>query len=352
MSLDALGQTRFAYSPLAEVACSLWAREQSPGPSLQPWLRAARASLHSMDLDLLRTAIPTGALAPDFFFMWSTDSRTTIEQQIERVVDLPDEAIQKNLDVVWAGRPMPPQALHLRNGGRPARLRLADAILAYWEVAIAPYWSRIRAVIDDDVSYRATRVLGGGLYELLADLHPEVSLRNRALYVDKPHLPDAFYTDGELTLLPSVFAWPRLIISHDTPGHFDLMYAARGVGRVWESGPDIEAADALGALLGRTRATILTRLAIPLSTTQLAGELSQSPATISQHLSVLRRNGLLTSWRSGRSVLYRRTPLASSIMAVSESETGSGAGELARPAQVPDRRREATSSPTVKTTVW
>jgi len=106
-----------------------------------------------------------------------------------------------------------------------------------------------------------------------------------------------------------------------------VIYAARGAGRVWECGPDAETADALGALLGRTRATILTRLAIPLSTTQLARELEQSPATISQHLSILRRNGLLTSWRSGRSVLYRRTPLASSFVAMSESE--SGTGELA-----------------------
>lgn len=330
LSLDALGQTRFAYSPLAEVACSLWVRGSGQmGPILQPWLREAREALQAMDLQVLRTAIPHGSFAPDFFFMWSTDPKTTIEQQLERLVELPDEVIQRDLDLVWKDRVTPDSVLALKNGGRAARQVLADAVMSYWDVAIAPYWSRIRAVIDDDVSYRATQILGGGLYELLSDLHPEVNLRDGVLHVDKPHLPDARYTDAELTLLPSVFAWPRLIIGHETPGHFDLMYAARGVGRVWESGPDVAATDALGALLGRTRATILTRLAIPLSTTQLARELRQSPATISQHLSVLRRSGLLTSWRSGRSVLYRRTPLASSIIVVSESETGSGTGELA-----------------------
>lgn len=52
-----------------------------------------------------------------------------------------------------------------------------------------------------------------------------------------------------------------------------------------------------------------------MTTTQLARELGQSPGTISQHLSVLRRNGLLDSWRSGRSVLYRRTAIASSVIA-------------------------------------
>jgi DNA-binding transcriptional ArsR family regulator len=35
---------------------------------------------------------------------------------------------------------------------------------------------------------------------------------------------------------------------------------------------------------------------------------------VSQHLSVLRRNGLVISWRAGRRVLYRRTDLAASIV--------------------------------------
>jgi DNA-binding transcriptional ArsR family regulator len=50
-------------------------------------------------------------------------------------------------------------------------------------------------------------------------------------------------------------------------------------------------------------------------TTQLARDLHQSPSTISEHLTVLRGNGLLVAWRADRGVLYRRTPLASSLMA-------------------------------------
>jgi DNA-binding transcriptional ArsR family regulator len=38
---------------------------------------------------------------------------------------------------------------------------------------------------------------------------------------------------------------------------------------------------------------------------------------VSAHLGVLRRAGLLTSWRAGRRVLYQRTPLATSIIAAS-----------------------------------
>jgi DNA-binding transcriptional ArsR family regulator len=63
---------------------------------------------------------------------------------------------------------------------------------------------------------------------------------------------------------------------------------------------------------------------VPMTTTQVARDLHQSPSTVSEHLTVLRGNGLLISWRAGRGVLYRRTPLASSLMAASEAQGKSG----------------------------
>jgi DNA-binding transcriptional ArsR family regulator len=80
----------------------------------------------------------------------------------------------------------------------------------------------------------------------------------------------------------------------------------------------------LDSLIGRTRAAILRRLDVPLTTTQVARDLHQSPSTVSEHLTVLRGNGLLISWRAGRGVLYRRTPLASSLLAASEAQAKSG----------------------------
>ena len=99
-----------------------------------------------------------------------------------------------------------------------------------------------------------------------------------------------------------------------------LTYGPRGIGTLWQTPParPVEE-DALGALLGRSRAAILTGVALPKSTTDLARELGQSPPAVSAHLSVLRRCGLVTSWRSGRRVLYQRTPLASSIVAAGDS---------------------------------
>ena len=50
-----------------------------------------------------------------------------------------------------------------------------------------------------------------------------------------------------------------------------------------------------------------------MSTTQIARNLGQSAGSVNQHLAVLRESGMVTSWRSGRSVLYRQTALGGSL---------------------------------------
>ena len=56
--------------------------------------------------------------------------------------------------------------------------------------------------------------------------------------------------------------------------------------------------------LGLGRASFLKSLAIPRTTTVLARQLGVSPGTTFEHLSRLRRAGLVESHRSGRSVFY------------------------------------------------
>jgi DNA-binding transcriptional ArsR family regulator len=304
LSIDALGRSRFAYSPLAELASSLRAL-WSPhiGFVLQPWRHAIQSRLKSADLALLRAICPPGRFAPDFMFVWSIDPKITIDAQLNDLAQLPADQLRANLAEVWTDEALPDHVADLLEGDPSgAGRRIADELWSYWSVAVAPYWPRISAVIEGDVSYRASQIL----------------------LIDKPDHKHGVYTNGELTLVPSVFVWPNLIVGHDRPGHFELHYAARGVGNVWNTEESEAAGDALGALLGRTRATILARLGIPLTTTQLARELGQSPATISGHLSVLRRSGLLSTRRSGRMVLYRRTALGSSVVSAAAVQEESG----------------------------
>jgi DNA-binding transcriptional ArsR family regulator len=60
-------------------------------------------------------------------------------------------------------------------------------------------------------------------------------------------------------------------------------------------------------LLGRHRAELLEALRSPATTTDLAHTLDVTPSAVSQHLAILRENGLVTGERIGRTVLYAIT---------------------------------------------
>ncbi len=112
-----------------------------------------------------------------------------------------------------------------------------------------------------------------------------------------------------------MFIWPRLALSLEPPWPPSLIYPARGVSALWERPSRAEPGTALDRLLGASRAAILLALEDPASTTHLAATLGQSLGGIGDHLAVLREAGLVTRARSGRSVLYRRTPVGDAVTA-------------------------------------
>jgi DNA-binding transcriptional ArsR family regulator len=65
--------------------------------------------------------------------------------------------------------------------------------------------------------------------------------------------------------------------------------------------------DALASLLGRRRAQVLRELDRPAATLDLARRIGVGPASVSDHLTTLRRAGLVTRRREGRRVIYTRT---------------------------------------------
>src|SRR3546814_1054178 len=91
------------------------------------------------------------------------------------------------------------------------------------------------------------------------------------------------------------------------------MYAARGVGTLWETDRGT-APDAVANLIGEVRASLLDLLASPASTTELAHRLRVTPTAVNQHLRAMRDAGLLTSSRHGRSVLYLRSELGDRLI--------------------------------------
>jgi DNA-binding transcriptional ArsR family regulator len=316
LSSDVLGQTRFSFSPLAEATLSLRLLGQ-PRPSHvhSPWLREARRRLDGVDIELLLSVVPPGPYIASCLLPLRQSGQPTLEDQLTALTNLSPDDLERDVREVWSGRAAPRRVASLLESGPRAGAVLAEALWDYWDAAIQPYWPRMCAVLEDDLSYRMAGLVDDGTYSVLRDLHPEISVDGNRMCIDKPHSCPVQQA-SEMILTPAVFAWPDLILEDGGDGRFGLAYPARGVARVWQAddGPAAQESEPLATLLGRTRAAILRCTSVPMSTTQIARELGQSPASVNEHLAVLRDAGLVTSRRSGRSVLYRQTPSAEYIV--------------------------------------
>ena len=174
----------------------------------------------------------------------------------------------------------------------------------------------MRAILERDVVYRAGQLTSRGWAAALGDLHPGLSWHEGRIELSRwSGDEDAELGGRGLLFVPSVFVWPGLALSLEPPWPPALVYPARGVAALWERPGRKEHGAALDRLLGPSRAAVLLALDEPASTTQLVAALGQSLGGVGDHLAVLREAGLITRARSGRSVLYRRTPVGDALAA-------------------------------------
>jgi DNA-binding transcriptional ArsR family regulator len=312
-----LERLRFAYSPLAEVAESLYVLHSGVIPDVhQGWFDKTRSRLRHVDTEVLGAIVPAPRPhVASFLLAGAREPGTSIDAQLATVAGSPTDRLRADLEVVWRGELPAVTKRVLQHGGGP---RIAEALWQYWTVAVAPYWSHIRAVLDADVAYRAGRLARGGIEALLSDLHPGLQLAEHAINVRSNAGSEHQLAGTGLVLVPCVFAWPYVMADLGAGNAPSITYGPRGVGELWPTAAlPAQDGDPLAALLGRSRATILLSVGLPRSTSDLARELGHSMPAISAHLGVLRRAGLVTSWRAGRRVLYQRTPLATSVVAAS-----------------------------------
>ena len=204
--------------------------------------------------------------------------------------------------------------------------RTARALETAWYELLAPDWPQLRAICERDVVHRAGLLSRSGWVAALDGLHPRVRWRGEAIEMLRSAENRTVPLGGQgLLLVPSVFLWPEVAAHAEQPWPATLIYPARGIAALWESPPSA-IQGALGGLVGRTRAGLLAALDQPASTTQLARSLRLATGAVGDHLAVLHDAGLLTKARSGRSVLYRRTPLGDALVAAS-SGPASQAGQ-------------------------
>jgi DNA-binding transcriptional ArsR family regulator len=277
-----------------------------------PWTAMARPRLAGLDLSVLKALMASDKYYPSFLMPTPLSAKATFAEEVERVRAAEPAVVHRYFATCWPDGEIPPLLRPLSE--RPGRElgRLADTLVAYWNAAIEPVWPRLCALHDADVAHRSAALTLGGISRLFVDLHPQVEYADDRLRIHLP-LHDAVHTiDGTgVLLIPSAFVWPKVQMCDIAPAH--LCYPARGLGQVWAKTPRVATAP-LAELLGRSRAALLALLDLPQSTTQLAASLGVAPATVSEHLAVLRRSRLVDSRRAGRSVLYERTSLGSLLL--------------------------------------
>ncbi|MGW1773966.1 DUF5937 family protein [Streptomyces sp. NPDC002104] len=286
-------------------------------PLHRPWADQVRPRLLAAGLDRgwLSELIPATGYVPDFLNPAPATPAPAPAAERDAILRSSADRVRQDLDHLARHQGGLGPRLRTLHADPPARLaKVVEEIERYWELALAPYWARIREVLDADVFHRARMVAEHGAGHLLNHLHTAVSWDDGGLRLARRKQPLRRESAGTgLLLIPTAFTGPGLRTRTTSPDPPQLAYRARGVGSLWEPRPVTRAA-ALAAVLGRSRTLLLTELETPASTTQLARRTGLSPAGVSQYLTALRTAGLVSAHRAGRSVFYARTAAAETLL--------------------------------------
>ena len=314
-SRDHLLAVRFAYSPVWEAEAAAWTFAGDHAVHHRPWRRLVEERAARLDLAPLVAVLPRHGSVPDFLTPPPRTAQPRLRDQLAEIRATPPAQVARELE-----RCRDSYEDELRRGrveallADPAAARdlLVGTLHEAWRVLVAPFWVRIRTLLDRDIEQRSRTLARHGLRRALDELHPRIRWTERGLAVADGSDDVVEIDERGLVVMPSAYLWPNVAAIVDEPWQPTVVYPARGIAELWRA--PAAPPDALARLLGRTRAVVLAGLERPLSTTALAGILELSPAGASRHLLALRDAGLVSATRHGHEVRYRRTALGTALL--------------------------------------
>jgi DNA-binding transcriptional ArsR family regulator len=305
---DDVLRTRFAIAPLMELIGAFYVlRRPERYVVHRRWLEWAAPRVRDLDLSLLDAAAPLGgSYWPVFVSPPPREPHPTIEAELGRVGETPPERVVAEITQRYPER-LPTAARPFADDPAGALGDLVEQMRALWDAALAPRWVTISAFLESEIASRARGLARVGSRAAFAGLHPSVRWDAGCLSVRPTAKPatDVDLAGRGLLLIPSAFTWPRVWPRTDPPWDPALVYPPTGIGDIWKPAEPDDGA--LESLIGSRRARILQELDRPAATLDLAARMRVSAGGISDHLSVLRRAGLVTRRREGRRVVYART---------------------------------------------
>ncbi|MFJ6013999.1 helix-turn-helix domain-containing protein [Streptomyces sp. NPDC092952] len=305
-----LSRVRLALSPAHDVVSLLrYAMAGRRHPLLGDPGPAARWALRRPDVALIAWCQPDErsglTYMPDLLTPLPSrgPSGHVFDEQLAAMDATPEEdAAHQVATVRFGGGPLPAALRSALDSGEFGQ-RVANGMRQFWTDAVADDWTGLRTALEADVAMRSREMAGHGIGHLLDTLHPKIGWSggridvHRGVYEEEIRL-----ADREVVLVPTIH--PDVGVQLEASGDFALFYPAAGLGAV----ADRPRTPAVGKLLGRSRAALLGDLDVARSTGELAERLRLAPATVSYHLGVLHRSGLVLRERDRRVVRYRRSP--------------------------------------------
>ncbi|SRR6266536_2480665 len=307
---------RFAWSPAWETQAAIRTLDERRARRHHaPWQRLVRDRIARLDLTPLLAVQPLRGYVPDFLVPPPVTAQPRLRDQLAEIRSTPPAQVAHELERTLETVENESHRRLLESFiADPATARdlLAECLHEAWLALVAPFWVRIRTLLDRDIEQRSRTLAAHGLRRVLDDLNPRVRWTKRGLSCADRSGVTVDVDERGLVLMPSAYSWPNVAAIVDEPWLPTIVYPARGIGDLWRA--PTAPPDGLARLLGRTRALVLASLDRPLSTTALAALAELSPAGVSRHLLALRDGGLVEAKRHGHEMRYSRTKLGSALL--------------------------------------
>ncbi|TCO64878.1 regulatory ArsR family protein [Actinocrispum wychmicini] len=308
--------------PLWELILAIQMLRRQPGDLLfHTWRDQAKDAMRSADfgarLRPLLALVPRIGYFPDF--LTPSDSLYGLAEGLDAIRFTPRPMLRNDIQCLARSRHLaylPPTAGPLAAGDPTTLVELTDTLQACYDLTVRPHHRGAHSALARDRQLRAEALADNGVDGLFASLHPWVSWSHGELRIPG-HCDQEMFLDGRgLLLIPAYFcvgapitlfdaALPPVLI-YPAQHHLDTLPGRENTPRA-----------ALTALVGGTRAAILNAIGAhldPVTTTDLSRHLTISAASASEHTTVLRNAGLITSHREGNRMLHRPTSLGRELL--------------------------------------
>ncbi|WP_156723338.1 ArsR/SmtB family transcription factor [Streptomyces apocyni] len=318
-----LARTRIAKDPrpLMELGVAIRLLQERSHPArFGAWRRTALSRL-SPNTRMLFPLIPSTG--------WSVDFLTPVDQGdpevlLDKMRATPTWQIREELSL-WAAhqKSVPAWTRHLESD-EDLRRRVIDTVERAHREVIAPYWSEIVSLADADHALRVRHLAEGGMDQALAALNPRYIRWNAPtleLTMASCISGDLHLNGRGLLLIPTLFGSECPVIHDSAEPQPWLTYPIRIDDRqvltpVTTASTLTTAPRSLSALLGKTRATVLCVITDRpgCTTTELAEYVGISPASASEHATVLRSANLISTARHRNTALHTPTPAGMTLL--------------------------------------